>query len=174
MIESRKTLVCMAALAFMTAAVYVALLLIPQKEAYRASMDQISLLSVNPVDVAAAYTRFEGSEHAYVQADGTWYRDGEATDYNETDLRITLISYLYSDNLVAAGAGDLSVYGLEEPVAEAGFETFDGENHSVHFGIATVDQKSRYMMVDDQNSIYTIPVDAFEVIFEESEREDKK
>lgn len=167
MIESRKTLVCTAVLAFLTAILYVVLLLIPQKEGYRASQDQISLLSINPKDVASAYTRFEDREHSYTQTDGTWYRDGAAVDYNETDLRITFISYLYSDNLVVADAEDLSVYGLDAPVAQAGFETYEGESHQVFFGIETVDQKSRYMMVDDQQSVYTIPADAFEVLFEE-------
>ena len=165
MIESRKTLLIMSALLLLALGVYLALVLIPKPEGYRRSQDEISLLSVNPVDVASAETVYGGEAHRYEQLDGRWYRDGAPADYGETDLRITCISYLYSDNLVSGGAADLGVYGLDAPVAEASFATRTGERHRVRFGIETVDQNSRYMMVDDRDDVYTVPSEVFDIIF---------
>lgn len=166
MIENRRTLILAAALTALLAVLYVTLLLLPEREMYRPSQDQISLLSINPVDIHMAQTRRGDERHLYEQRGGAWYRDGEAVDYNATDLKITFISYLYSDNLVAEASENLGIYGLDEPRAEASFETFDGESHRVLFGIETVNQKSRYMMLEGRSEVYTVPVEAYELIFE--------
>ena len=55
--------------------------------------------------------------------------------------------------------------GLDAPVAEASFATRTGERHRVRFGIETVDQNSRYMMVDDRDDVYTVPSEVFDIIF---------
>ena len=172
MIESKKGLIVLAGMVGLMAILYTLLRLIPPPKAYQASQDEISLLSINPVDVSSAQTQWNDERHIYTQNDGQWYRDGEIADYNATDLRITYMSYLYSDNLVSDAAQDLEPYGLDTPQAEASFETFSGECYTILFGIETVDQKSRYMMIEGSSAVYTIPIEAFEVIFQDEIEED--
>lgn len=169
MIESRRGMIIVAAIALSFTILFLVLQVIPEGEKYSAAQDQISLLSINPVNVRSVTTRYDDIVHGFMLNEGEWYMDGEVADYNATDLRVTCISYLYSDNLVTDSAEELSIYGLDAPIAEASFETFDDECHSVVFGIESIDGSSRYMMLDGNGVVYTIPEEVFEVIFDEEE-----
>lgn len=166
MIESQKTLAWIAGIPVLMLALYLVLLFIPQPKTYDARQDQISLLSINPVNVRSMTTVLDGRQHVFEQKDGVWRCDGAETDYNTTDLRVTCVSYLYSDNLVCKDAEDLAVYGLDEPAGEASFVTDTEERYRVLFGIETVDRASRYMMIDGDNDVYTLPIEAFDIIFQ--------
>ncbi|MGI5919264.1 MAG: DUF4340 domain-containing protein [Christensenellales bacterium] len=166
MTESRKTIIVLLAVAGALAILLAVLAISPKAQAYDPGKDQISIFSYNTAQVASVTLARGDNQRKILQIEGGWaLADGTALDYDATDLLVTFIAYLYSDNLVEEHADSMAPYGLEPPSARASFTLIDGTSHTIDFGGMTPNGKSVFMRVDGSDTVYSVPFDVYSIIF---------
>ncbi len=166
--ESRRSIIILLIAAGMLALILAMLQAWPKAQGNDESLNNINIFDYKTTEIQSVTLIRNSAKRIMIQKNKEWMlEDGTKLDYNDADLLVTFISYLYSDNLVEEHTRNKGLYGLEDPPALVSFTLMDGSGHLIEFGNMTADQKSIYMLIDGQDTVYTMPVDIFNIIFED-------
>jgi len=97
---------------------------------------------------------------------GLWVQSGAESprpvDQKRVDEILNSFTSLRASEFVADEPGDLSAYGLDEPVAEAGFFG-EGVSETVFFG-KRMDEDNFYVMTSGGEAVYAVPKEHFGIL----------
>jgi len=97
---------------------------------------------------------------------GIWVQSGaespKPVDQKKVAELLNSFTKLKASEFVADEPGDLSEYGLEQPVAEAGFFG-EGVSETVFFG-KRMDEDNFYVMTSEGEAVYAVPKEHFGIL----------
>ena len=163
---SKKTWIFIITGALVFAGIVVALIFLLGKPAETGNASAISVAKI-PSDNVVGLKITEGDGIVdLVKTDDVWhYRDGSGDiDQGSTESALTMVCYLYAQELLFEEVDDLSVYGLEPPAMQVEIEMNDGTGMSFSFGSYTSGRDGVFMKYSGSDAVYVYDLDSYSIL----------
>lgn len=163
---SKKTWIFIIAGALVFAGIVVALIFLLGKPAETGDASAISVAKI-PSDNVVGLKITEGDGVVdLVKTDDVWhYRSGSGDiDQGSTESALTMVCYLYAQELLFEKVDDLSVYGLEPPAMQVEIEMNDGTGMSFSFGSYTSGRDGVFMKYSGSDAVYVYDLDSYSIL----------
>ncbi len=163
---SKKTWIFIITGALVFAGIVVALIFLLGKPAETGNAGAISVAKI-PSDNVIGLKITEGDGVVdLIKTDNVWhYRDGSGDiDQGSTESALTMVCYLYAQELLFEKVDDLSAYGLEPPAMQVEIEMNDGTGMAFSFGSYTSGRDGVFMKYSGSDAVYVYDLDSYSIL----------
>lgn len=117
------------------------------------SMDDLGEQILNNKDIKSFNLKNANGNFTFTKNKDSWSLDGYNNSFDATAINniASVLSSLYSNQVVEENASDLSKYGLSNPLA-----VLSSKDNTLNLGSKSVDGKYYYVTLNNENKVYLV------------------